>query len=53
MQLAGHLKGQALQEWNLLEDSDKVGWKEAAKVLESRLEHGNRTMALAYDILWL
>ncbi|XP_065915676.1 myosin-13-like [Dysidea avara] len=45
IQLAGHLKGQALQEWNLLEDSDKVGWKEAAKVLQSRLEHGNRTMA--------
>ena len=43
--MAGHLKGQALQEWNLLEDSDKVGWQEAAKVLQSRLEHGNRTMA--------
>ena len=45
IQLAGHLKGQALQEWNLLEDTDKVVWQEAAKVLQSRLEHGNRTMA--------
>ena len=45
IQLAGHLKGQALQEWNLLEDSGKVGWQEAAKVLQGRLEHGNRTMA--------
>ena len=42
--MAGNLKGQALQEWNLLEDSDKVGWQEAAKVLQSRLEHGNCTM---------
>ena len=36
IQLAGHLKGQALQEWNLLEDTDKVVWQEAAKVLQSR-----------------
>ena len=45
IQLAGHLKGQALQERNLLEDSNKIGWQEAAQVLQSRLEHGNRTMA--------
>jgi len=28
IQLAGHLKGQPLQEQNLLEDSDKVSWQE-------------------------
>jgi len=45
IQLAGHLKGQALREWNLLEDNDKVSWQEAANILQSRLEHGNHTIA--------
>ena len=29
----------------MLEDTDKVVWQEVAKVLQSRLEHGNHTMA--------
>ena len=39
IQLAGRLKGQALQEWNLLEDSDKVGWfswQNPSRVSQSR-----------------
>ena len=45
IQLAGHLHGRALQEWNLLDDSDKKNWQCAIKVLQSRLEHGNSTIA--------
>ena len=45
IQLAGHLKGQALEEWELIEDSEKQGWNEAVKVLQSQLEHGQHTMA--------
>ena len=45
IQLAGHLRGRALQEWNLLDEDDKTNWQCAVKVLQSRLEHGNSTMA--------
>ena len=41
IQLVGHLHGKALQEWNLLDDSDKGNWQCAIKALQSRLEHGN------------
>ena len=45
IQLAGHLRGRALMEWNLLEDRDKQHWKCAVKTLQNRLEHGNSAAA--------
>jgi len=33
IQLAGHLRGRALQEWNLLEANEQGDWKCAVKVL--------------------
>ena len=45
IQLAGHLRGRALQEWNLLDDIDKENWQCGIKVLQNRLEHGNSTIA--------
>ena len=44
-QLAGHLRGRALQKWNLLDDIDKENWQCSIKVLQNRLEHGNSTTA--------
>ena len=43
--MAGHLRGRALQEWNLLDDIDKENWQCGIKVLQNRLEHGNLTIA--------
>ena len=44
IQLAGHLKGRALQEWNLLPDSEKETYGLAAAALRSRLDPGSKIM---------
>jgi hypothetical protein len=41
LQLAGYLKGRALQEWNLLDDSDKGSYRRAVDALRARLDPGN------------
>ena len=45
MQLAGHLRGRALQEWNLVSQEDRSSWDDAVRTLRSRLEPGIRTLA--------
>ena len=45
IQLAGHLKGRALQEWNLLSDSEKETYELATTTLRSRLDPGSKIMA--------
>ena len=45
MQLAGHLRGRALQEWDLLEDHEKNNSESALKTLRSRLDSGNKILA--------
>ena len=44
MQLAGHLRGRALQEWDLLTPEEKSGWKNAVTALKSRLEPRDRAV---------
>ena len=45
LQLAGHLCGQALQEWSLLSSSEKASYAEAVKALKMRLDPGSRALA--------
>ena len=45
MQLAGHLRGHALQEWALLEDREKNSWDGAVAALCTRLNPGNKVLA--------
>ena len=45
IQLAGHLKGRALQEWILLSEDEKKTYEIAVVSLESRLDPGSRIMA--------
>ena len=45
LQLAGHLKGRALQEWNLLPDDQKSTYDRAVAALRGRLDPGSRVMA--------
>ena len=45
LQLAGHLKGRTLQEWNLLLDSQKTSYDCAVRALQARLDPGSRVMA--------
>ena len=45
IQLARHLKGRALQGWELLDDEYSHDWREAVKILQNRLEHGQYSMA--------
>ena len=40
LQLAGHLRGRALQEWNLMSRTEKSSWDKAVQSLKSRLEPG-------------
>ena len=35
IQLAGYLRGRALQEWELMEDSEKSDWSQAIDVLRA------------------
>ena len=44
MQLAGHLRGQALQEWKLLLPEDRKSYQAAVKALKERLDPGNQTL---------
>ena len=45
LQLAGHLRGRALQEWNLLDEHDKARWETTVQVLGNRLDPGSRVLA--------
>ncbi len=45
LQLAGHLRGWALQEWTLLSDSDKTTMPKATEALRARLDPGSKAMA--------
>ena len=42
IQLAGHLRGRALQEWNLLPDEEKCDRQKAVKALRERLNPGGK-----------
>ena len=45
LQLAGHLRGRAFQEWNLIRDDDRQDYSRAVKSLKERLDPGLRTLA--------
>jgi len=45
MQLAGHLKGRALQEWNLLRPEERSTFSIAIKSLRARVDSSNKTLA--------
>ena len=45
IQLAGHLCGRALQEWNLMEETDKSSWVACMSVLRERLDQGTKVLA--------
>ena len=43
MQMAGHLRGRALQEWKLLLPEEKANYQAAIKALKEGLNPGNQT----------
>jgi len=45
LQFAGHLRGWALQKWNLLRVGDKQSFKAATQALQNRLDPGCRALA--------
>ena len=45
LQLAGHLRGRALQEWNLLDLTDKTSFTPAVEALRLRLDPGSKAVA--------
>ena len=45
IQLAGHLRGRALQEWGLLTNGERKSLNEATAVLRSRLDPSSRALA--------
>ena len=45
LQLAGHLRGRALQEWALLDEASKKTYPSAVESLRARLDPGGRTLA--------
>ena len=45
MQFAGHLRGRALLEWNLLEQHEKKAYNTATEALRIRLDPGGRALA--------
>ena len=45
LQLAGHLRGRALQEWGLLNADSKRSYVQAVDALRLRLDPGSRTLA--------
>ena len=45
IQLAGHLRGRALQEWGLLTAREKKSLEEVTAVMRSRLDPSSRTLA--------
>jgi len=46
MQLAGQQRGQALQEWKLLNPTDKTTYHSTIKALREGLDPGNQNLAL-------
>ena len=48
MQLAGHLRGRALQEWNLIPPGERQTYQSSTAALRMRLDPGNKTLA-AFD----
>ena len=48
IQLAGHLRGRAIEEWNLMDDSEKEDLEKAVDALKKRLDP-NSTMLAAQD----
>ena len=44
IQLAGHLHGCALQEWNVIEKTDKSSWDVCMSVLQERLDLGTKVL---------
>ncbi len=45
MQLAGHLRERALQEWNLLAEGERASYAAASQALQGRLDPGGRALA--------
>ena len=45
IQLAGHLRGKAQTEWDLMAESSKVSFSAAVKALRARLDSGSRAVA--------
>ena len=45
MQLVGHLRGRALQEWKLMSSEDRATYQSAIKTFRERLDPGNQTLA--------
>ena len=45
LQLAGHLKRRALQEWSLLTDEDRATYELGTAALRGRLDPGSRIIA--------
>jgi len=45
IQLAGHLRSKASQEWKLLLPENKVSYQIAVKALREKLNPGNQTLA--------
>ena len=46
IQLAGHLRGRALQEWELIPCEDRKSYKAAVDALRERLDPGGKTLAI-------
>ena len=44
-QLAGHLRGNASQEWTLLSGTDKLSFASATRCLSKRLDRGTKALA--------
>ncbi|KAL5481622.1 hypothetical protein EMCRGX_G021819 [Ephydatia muelleri] len=45
MQLAGHLRGKALQEWTLISETERTTYVQAVAALRTRLDTGSTTLA--------
>ena len=45
MQLAGYLRGRALQEWKLLDSKDKIHYHSTITALRECLDPGNQNLA--------
>ena len=46
LQLAGHLRGRALEEWNLMDSSEKTEFAKAVDALKRRLDPGSKMLAI-------
>ena len=46
IQLAGHLRGRALQEWNLIPAVNKTTYAKAVSTLQERLDPGGKLLAV-------